>query len=73
MWFEALTLNLREIGFYHHTHDQCIMTKKTKRGTIVLAIYVDDILVVYDRIEDADWLIKKLEQEYETIEVEKGK
>ena len=72
LWFEALTLYLRELGFEHNSHDWCVISNKTKKGSLVLVIYVDDILVIGDDDDEVIDLIRKLEKKYETVVVERS-
>ena len=69
--FEALTLYLRKLCFKHNSHDQCVMTRKTKSSSIVLIIYVDDILVLGDDDDEITYLLGQLEKEYNTIVFER--
>ena len=49
------------------------MYKKMDGGNMmVLVIYVDDILAVYNDEKEVEWLTQTLKEEYETIVVEAG-
>jgi len=44
-WFEKFSLTISVIGFHPCHSDHCVFVRRTKSGIIVLAIYVDDILL----------------------------
>ena len=48
LWFNVLTSFLSSVGFRSNSYDNCVMRKKTKYGTMILILYVDDILVLSD-------------------------
>ena len=70
LWFNVLTSFISSVGFKSNSYDNCVMRKKTEYGTMILILYVDDILVLSDDKRDNLWLISELEKEYGTISVD---
>ena len=70
LWFNVLISFLSSIGFRSNLYDNCVMRRKTEYGTMLLILYVDDILVLSDDERDNHWLIHELEKEYGTISVD---
>ena len=70
LWFNVLTSFLSSAGFKSNSYDNCVMRKKTKYGTMILILYVDDILVLSDDERDNHWLVHELEKEYGTVSVD---
>jgi len=44
-WFEKFSITISGIGFHRCHSDHFVFVQHTKSGTIVLAVYVDDILL----------------------------
>lgn len=68
-WNEHFTSFLKENGMEPLSIDQCIF--KNKKGTLCLAVYVDDGLIVGENEEEIDILLKNLEQSFEMKRFEK--
>ena len=60
--FNVRTSFLSNIGFKSNTYDHCVMRINIKYGTMILILYVDDILVFSDDERDNYWFIHRLEQ-----------
>ena len=63
LWYETLSEKLKSIGFSKLTFDKCIFIK-TKPFTIILGIYVDDILIISSNKETIDTFKKQLAQHF---------
>ena len=72
LWFEVLSKFLKSVGFVPNPEDECVLVKNDNGKSVVIVLYVDDILVLVDDREKIDWLHKILEDEYETVELDKG-
>ena len=70
LWYNVLSTFLHSLGFKSNSYDNCVMKKETRNGTIIIILYVDDILVLSDSEEDIGWLKGELEKEYETLSIE---
>ncbi|UYV84396.1 hypothetical protein LAZ67_X002013 [Cordylochernes scorpioides] len=46
IWFETLTNYLIKMNFKHLGSDKCIFTFETQNGRLILAFYVDDMLII---------------------------
>lgn len=44
-WYEKLNTYLKELGFNRCSHEPAVYTRKEREDTLVIAVYVDDILV----------------------------
>ncbi|KAL2239868.1 UNVERIFIED_CONTAM: Retrovirus-related Pol polyprotein from transposon RE1 [Sesamum indicum] len=51
-WNVELTMRLQEFGFVQCAHDHCLFILHTGRGLISLLVYVDDILLAGDCIDE---------------------
>ena len=69
LWYETLTKYLRSIGFSHNEIDPCVMIKIVSDGHIIIAIYVDDILIWCTSERLARELISDLKSEYKEVKV----
>jgi hypothetical protein len=61
-WNENLNAFLLSKGFRRSQVDSCIYTRRTDRGTVLIAVYVDDLLIAGDNIrliEDVKNLFKQ--------------
>lgn len=66
-WNEHFCSLLKEHGLKSISFDQCLF--KNEKGTLFLAIYVDDGLIVGENEEEIDQLLEKLE---ENLEIKKS-
>lgn len=69
LWFKAITLYLHEFGFEHHSHNQCVITKKTAKREFVLVIYAENILVLGNDDEKITEVLQNFEDEYKSIAI----
>lgn len=52
-WFERFSSNLKKVGYKQSQVDHTMFVKHTKRGTTVVIVYVDDIVVTgNDHVEE---------------------
>ena len=72
LWFEVLSKYLKSLGFVPNPHDECVLMRNENGKQTIIILYVDDILIVADDAKMVDWLHEKLEEEYETVEIDKG-
>ena len=47
-WFAKFSSTIRDFGFSSSAHDSALFIRKTKRGTILLLLYVDDMIITGD-------------------------
>jgi len=45
MWFEKFSFIISGIGFHWNHSDHSVFVRCTKSGIVVLAVYIDDILL----------------------------
>ncbi|GKA00712.1 retrovirus-related pol polyprotein from transposon TNT 1-94 [Tanacetum coccineum] len=45
-WHERFDTTVTSFGFQHNSADRCIYTKSTKEYTVVICLYVDDMLII---------------------------
>ena len=62
LWHAEITNTMLENDFYNFTSDPCVFEHKEKGVTI--GIYVDDIIILYQKQEALDWFLKLLEKHY---------
>jgi hypothetical protein len=68
VWWSSLDRTLRGLGFRPCEADRCVYTRVTPTtgDTIILGVFVDDVLIFYSRRDAAQWsgLKAKLRQRY---------
>eukprot|EP00557_Chaetoceros_sp_GSL56_P005694 CAMPEP_0176500028 /NCGR_PEP_ID=MMETSP0200_2-20121128/13286_1 /TAXON_ID=947934 /ORGANISM="Chaetoceros sp., Strain GSL56" /LENGTH=1532 /DNA_ID=CAMNT_0017898575 /DNA_START=170 /DNA_END=4768 /DNA_ORIENTATION=+ len=70
LWFETLTKFLKSLGFVPNEFNPCVMNKQVDNGTMTIVLYVDDILIMSENMNDIKWLVVELEREYGEVAVE---
>ncbi|GJT21804.1 retrovirus-related pol polyprotein from transposon TNT 1-94 [Tanacetum coccineum] len=50
-WHERFDTTVISFGFKHNSADRCIYTKRTKDYTVVICLYVDDMLIISTTID----------------------
>ncbi|GJY41386.1 retrovirus-related pol polyprotein from transposon TNT 1-94 [Tanacetum coccineum] len=51
-WHERFDTTVTSFGFQHNSADRCIYTKSTKEYTVVICLYVDDMLIIGTTLDD---------------------
>lgn len=44
-WFAKFHSTISQLGFSSSAHDSALFTRKTENGTVVLFLYVDDMII----------------------------
>ena len=58
-WWKTLDAFLRSLGYQRSDIDECLYFKDVNGKRIYLAVYVDDILIVYPKEIESAWLADK--------------
>ena len=61
-WNEKLTNILTALGFYQCKQDQCVFIFKNKNYWLILAVYVDDEIIITNSPELKQVLVTELQQ-----------
>jgi hypothetical protein len=61
-WNILITKTLKQIGFTQFTSESCLFTLNVDGKHLILALYVDDMIVAYNTEQSADWLFNQLSQ-----------
>ena len=64
LWFAMIYGYLTSLGFKSNWVSVCILNLDKGGRMLTLILYVDDILILWRNIEDANWLIEKLNVEF---------
>lgn len=64
-WCKRFTGFMMKFGFVQSKADPCLYIKNVKGRRLIVALYVDDGLVVADHQEDIDKLLEQLRKEFE--------
>ena len=67
LWFDALSIFLKSLGFKPNPLDECVLKLETKTRVLIIILYVDDVLLLADKEIMITWLLNELELEYKTI------
>jgi len=65
-WNKVLSDYLKLIGFEQSTADPCVHTKRAPNSMVVIAVYVDDLIVVADTMEEMTKVKECLSRKYGT-------
>lgn len=71
-WNEKFTAFIKRFGFTQCKSDQCVFISKNSGILTILAIHVDDGLIVGDNLNDIQSVIKYLGEKFEIKEMEVG-
>ncbi|KAF2346894.1 Reverse transcriptase RNA-dependent DNA polymerase [Trinorchestia longiramus] len=63
-WNIALDGHLKEFGFKQSKNDACIFTRVRNKGLCIIAVYVDDIIIVSDCIDEINEVKSCLSAKY---------
>ena len=47
-WFEKFSITVSDISFHHCHSDRSVFVRLTKSGLVILALYVDNILLTFE-------------------------
>ena len=64
LWQDTLRAFLCELGFKNSLVDPCLYSMHDKRGTIILGVYVDDIIVGTSNDAMFNWFWQKFERKF---------
>ena len=64
-WFKKLDLRFKTLGLEPLSGDKCVYIQKTKTSTLIVVVYVDDIIVATDRVEIFEKLKDDLSREFQ--------
>jgi hypothetical protein len=59
-WNKLITNTLKNIGFHQLISESCIFSYNSNGMRLILALYVDDMIVGFAHPSHADWLFKQL-------------
>ena len=62
LWYAEISNTLTCAGFNQYTSEPCAFNHATKQ--IMVAVYVDDIIIFYQQEENLDWFLSLLERKY---------
>ena len=71
LWYETLTEFLRSIGFKHNEVDSCVMMRREQRNCVLIAIFVDDILICATSMSAVNRLVSELKTQFLEIKLSK--
>jgi len=46
IWFEKFSMIISSIGFAHCHSNHKVFVRRTKSGSVILTVYIDDILLI---------------------------
>lgn len=61
-WFGFLTEELRKLGFAPTRSDPCVFVGSGESYGMIIALHVDDLLIMFDRKEGMDYLLRGLKK-----------
>ena len=64
-WFEKFSIVISSLGFVSSSHDSALFIKCTNAGRIIMSLYVDDIIIIGDDIDDISILKTELARRFE--------
>jgi len=64
-WFYKFSIVISSLGFVCSSHDSALFIKCTNTGCIILSLYVDDIIITSDDIDDISVLMTELVRQFE--------
>lgn len=63
-WNNTITEFLLELGFEQSEHDACLFMKRDQAGIVILALYVDDLIMTGDNKRAIEWVRKSLSKRF---------
>jgi Reverse transcriptase (RNA-dependent DNA polymerase) len=65
LWSKHFENTIRQIGLVKNSGDPCLYHKKTSNGLVLLAVYVDDIILAAESQVDLQDFKRKLEEKFQ--------
>ena len=67
--FALLYVFLVELGFESNWVSKCVMNLDKDNIKLTIVLYVDDLLVLWYKEEDMEWLVRKLRKRFTSLTV----
>jgi hypothetical protein len=64
-WFEKFYIVISSLGFVSSSHDSALFIKCIDVGRIILSLYIDDMIITSDNINDISVLKTELVRQFE--------
>ena len=58
------------LGFKSNWVRKCVLNMSKDNRILTLVLYVDNLLILWYKIEDMEWLVEKLREKFDTLTVE---
>jgi hypothetical protein len=72
LWYEQISIFLLTNGYVAHPAEPCIFTKVFGSGRVIVALYVDDLLIAGQSKESMQQCIDEIKKEYTEVKVNIG-
>ena len=73
LWQDTLVRHLKSMGFHQLWNDPCIFMMKVRSHTLIVGVYVDDVVLAHDKPELLRWFAEKFTGEGGFNATHKGK
>ena len=68
-WYKKLSTKLKSTGFWHSSVDHCIFYKNRDSNLLVIAVYIDDMMILSDKIDLINETKRKLSSHFEMTDL----